>query len=175
MGPALQTRAHTLLTQTDLVTRVSLALNGVGGGVGTWASARFTLGFAAWLREIADPTVSTHTSRTPFSTRSRTPARARTPLGHSHSASRDTRARNVPTLHTLSRTRAHTRTHKRTATPNSIPTPIQSPAKALIDCDTPTLIHRHTHSPTHANHRHIHKQGLKYTCIPSPSLHFREP
>lgn len=165
VGPALQTRAHTPYSAP--VTRVSLALNGEwGGGV-------LGPGPAAGLWEVADPTVSTHTSRqAPSPTRTHAPARAHTHLGHSHSASRDTRPRTCPPF-THAHARVHTQTHTASRSlPNSIPDPSRSPAKALIDCDTPTLIHRHTHSPhTCQPQTHIHKQGQeKYTRTPSPTL-----
>lgn len=175
VGPALQTRAHT--PYSDPVTRVSLALNGGWGVLGPGPEPSALQAPAARLWEVADPTVSTHTSRrAPSPTRTHAPGRARTHTSDIPIVPHVTHGPERATLHTRSRTRAHTRTHKHTRPlghfPTLSPTPSRSPAKALIDCDTPTPIHRHTHSPhTCQPQTHIHKQGPeKYTRTPSPTL-----
>lgn len=167
MGPVLQTRVY-----SDPVTRVSLALN--------WGQCR-GLGLSSLHPRLLLPgfgrsrtPLSQLTPREPPLIRTHTLWRARTHFGHSHSASRDTRPRTCPPFthaHARVHTRAHTNTHGLQATSPLHPTPARSPAKALIDCDTPTPIHRHTHSPhTCQPQTHIHKQGQKYTRTPSPTL-----
>lgn len=129
--------------------------------------------FAAGLWEVADPTAATHTSGAPSLTRTHAPARAHTsdiPIVP-HVTHGPERAHPSHTL-THACTHAHTNTHGLPVTSPSIRPPPASPLKALIDYDTPTLIHRHTHSPhTCQPQTHIHKQGQeKYTRTPSPTL-----
>lgn len=165
------TRAHT--PYSDPVTRVSLALKAGqcwGLGLGPLHPRLLLPDFG-----MSRTPLPQLTPREPPLLRAHTLWRARTHLGHSHSASRDTRPRTCPPF-----THAHARVHTQTHTaswplPHSLrppPPPARSPAKALIDCDTPTLIHRHTHSPhTCQPQTHIHKQGQeKYTRTPSPTL-----
>ena len=173
MGPAVQIRAHT--PYSDPVTRVSLALKAGqcwGLGLGPLHPRLLLPDFGRSRTPLLQLT-----PREPPLLRAHTLWRARTHLGHSHSASRDTRPRTCPPF-THAHARVHTRAHKHTRPPGHFPTlrppapPARSPAKALIDCDTPTLIHRHTHSPhTCQPQTHIHKQGQeKYTRTPSPTL-----
>ena len=129
--------------------------------------------FAARLWEVADPTASIHTSGAPSLTRKHAPARAHTsdiPIVP-HVTHGPERAHPSHTL-THACTHAHPNTHGLPVTSPSIRPPPASPLKALIDYDTPTLIHRHTHSPhTCQPQTHIHKQGQeKYTRTPSPTL-----
>lgn len=175
-GGASPTNAHTLLTQTWSHAFSWHLMRGAVWGPGPAPASLQALmpGFGR-----SRTLLSQLTAQEPPLLRAHGPWRARTHLGHSHSASRDIRPRTCPPFtHAHARVHTHARTHKYThrPLPNSIPTPTRSPAKALIDCDTPTLIHRHTHSPTRSNYRHIHKQGQeKYTRTRSPSLLFREP
>lgn len=175
VGPSLQTRAH--IPYSDLVTRVSLALNresrvGDARGLGP---CRLHLGLHCPALGGRGPHCLNSHLRSPLSyALTGSNARAHTsdiPIVP-HVTHGPERAHPSHTL-THACTQAHIQTRP---LPNSIPTATRSPTKALIDCDTPTLIHRHTHTPTHANHRHIHKQGQeKYTGTPLPSLLFWEP
>lgn len=141
------------------------------GGVGAWARVLSTQGFCCRALGGRGPHCRNSHLRRPLSY-AHTCSGARAHLGHSHSASRDTRPRTCPPF-THAHARVHTRTHSRPPGHFPLhPTPACIPLKALIDYDTPTLIHRHTHSPhTWQPQTHIHKQGQeKYTRTPSPTL-----
>ena len=120
--------------------------------------------------------------RAPSSTRTHAPARAHTHLGHSHSASRDTRPRTCPPFthaHARVHTRAHTNTHGFLATFQLHSRPPATPSAAL-QRHSLTVTHLHsftdTHTPPHTcqPQTHIHKQGQKYTRTLSRVL-FRSP
>ena len=142
------------------------------GGVGAWARALSIQGFCCPALGGRGPHCLNSHLGSPLSY-AQTCSGARAHLGHSHSASRDTRPRTCPPFtHAHARVHTRTNTHGLPVTSPSIRPPPASPLKALIDYDTPTLIHRHTHSPhTCQPQTHIHKQGQeKYTRTPSPTL-----
>lgn len=155
MGPALQTRAHT--PYSDPVTRVSRALSGARTrcwGLGPLHPRLLPPGFGR--------------SRTPLSrlTPHAVPPllhahrlwRARTHLGHSHSASRDTRPERAHPSHTLT----HACTHAHTQTTHGLrplPSCDPRPPAAAPQSHSLTMTHLHsftdTHAPpTYASYRH---------------------
>lgn len=100
-------------------------------------------GCAAGLWEVADPTLSTHTSGAPCPTHTRAPARAHTsdiPI-----VPHVTRGPNVPTLHTRSRTRAPTHTQN---THSHFPTPFRPPPASPLRHSL-TVTHLHSFTDTH--------------------------
>lgn len=165
MGPALQTRAHT--SYSDPVTRVSRHLMRAVLGPGPESSA--PKAFAARLWEVMTPLpFSIHTSEPPLRAHM---LRARAHTSDIPIVPHVTRPRTCPPFTHASRTRthAHTNTHGLPVT-SSIRTLPASPLKALIDYDTPTLIHRHTLPHTCQPQTHIHKQGPRSTHAPSPTV-----
>lgn len=171
MGPAVQIRAHTLLTQTR---SHAFPWHLRRGSVGAWAWALFTPGSCCPILGCRGPHCLNSHLGSPLSTHALARARA-----HTSDIPIVPHVTHGPERAHPSHTLTHACTHKHTRPPGHFPTPsdpppptARSPAKALIDCDTPTLIHRHTHSPhTCQPQTHIHKQGQeKYTRTPSPTL-----
>ena len=138
------------------------------GGVGAWARALSIQGFCCPALGGRGPHCLNSHLGSPLSY-AHTCSGARAHLGHSHSASRDTRPRTCPPF-----THAHARVHTQTLTASRSLLPTSDPRlhPRLRRSLTMTLIHRHTHSPhTCQPQTHIHKQGQeKYTRPPSPTL-----
>lgn len=134
---------------------------------------------AARLWEVADPTVSTHSSRrAPSPTRTQAPGRARTHTSDIPIVPHVTHGPERATLHTRSRTRTHTRTHK-----HGLSAPSQlhpRPPAAALQRHSLTVTHLHpftdTHTPpTHANHRHTFINRARRSTHAPPRLLFRSP